>query len=316
MIDDRIGNTSPAPVAIDPIPRLLATPILDRHTNTCDLLLHSYSLENPLELYLGSLGPLPSSVWKSSAPAYGKKQVGDGLAIRIDGHHPSLTTIRGKEIFCSYPSDRPHALLVVELPNLDELLRATSVNSSSADRESVNHISDLPLSTTNPAQIDTLETSTPLRLDHDEMDDSPWLAEEEHIDASELTIQEALRNAEVAFNEDQTLGELTSTIIGDTSESVDDSTRNTIAGLESATHVVDQEDAEMDECEVQERQVPIFSQSLPMSKPEPGSQVDSSERRLLPLVFVRPSDNVLFAPGVNIVLTRNGPEAQWGESCT
>ena len=189
------GNVPTGP--IDPVPRLLARPTLHHQSRTLDLLLSPFSLDEVPDIYLGSIGPLPLSVWRSAAPRDSGKAGSELPAVRVDGNksqHPT-GTINGRKITTSWPSFVSHSLVVAELPDIERIQSA---------------MEEIPAKAGTGADTHQPSASSPI-VGNDNVGaekhegvggDSPWLADTDHLDTGELTIQEALRNAEDALQRD------------------------------------------------------------------------------------------------------------------
>jgi len=158
------------------------------------------------------MGPLPVSLWRSANPGDPTKPVGESAAIRVDGGSGSF--INGRRVTTLWPNYIPHTLFVVELPSKEETLRlltglgagdiaapALGPGTSAIEQQTSNGLGN---------QIERPQIGQPGRDDRTtspsgDIDDSPWLAEDEvigiDIPTGDMTIQEALRNAEDAFND-------------------------------------------------------------------------------------------------------------------
>ncbi|WVR07164.1 hypothetical protein IAU60_004205 [Kwoniella sp. DSM 27419] len=126
-------ETTPADFeSIDPIPRILVPPTFDSEENTLQLHISDYffarpdsdhlSVIEPLDIYLGPLGPLFVTTWKSTAPRNIPTpaipyDVAEGPDQSITRHHD------GSIVISSYPASMPHVIAVVHMPPTDQIIK-------------------------------------------------------------------------------------------------------------------------------------------------------------------------------------------------
>lgn len=161
------------------MPRLLAPPVLRLDHSTLDLTLsHFYVTDtsgqsHPFSVYLGPIGPLKTTTWRSVAPP--EKYYDQGTeypAVPYSGNADEHAHVaEERRVYSNFSYRVNHVIAMVELPEMDEIRRVM--------RECAN--SEAPP----PAAARPESGAT-----HGEGED--WLGV---IGAEELTIQEALRNA-------------------------------------------------------------------------------------------------------------------------
>lgn len=313
FVDQRIRAPSNIIKSIDVVPRVLSEPTIEHSSKTLDLLVHPFTPTDPLDVYLGSHGPLIRSLWSSTASRAGQKPSGVHAAVSIDDSAESQAMASRRYVTCSYPSDRPHCLLVVELPDMNILIRdkdqaapdtAVSANDTLQSRDSLSR----------PEQATTgLEDglSAPVHpVDPDEMDDSPWLAEHEHehVDSGELTIQEALRNAEVALHQDLALAnlsaaELTSSDFAMDAQGIEPITND--IPLDETPVAFEQHPEEENNVDEYKGSISTAHQALQMHRPAEQSGTNGEDISSLPIILVRRSDGVIFTTGWSVAMIRD-----------
>jgi hypothetical protein len=165
-----LGEPGSLPTAsLDPVPRLLVNPTINTDSTpaTLQLTLSDFfvpdeiGVPRPMHVYLGSLGPLRATTWRSVAP---KEKYFDPHslldAIPYNGGAEDVALPAGAPVVRSnFPHSVTHVIVSVELPPMDELVRAMQ-----------------------PPEVPN------------EVHEDPWLG----LGAGELTIQEALHNANKA----------------------------------------------------------------------------------------------------------------------
>ena len=241
---------------LDPVPYLLSEPKLHVDSLTLDLLVTPISNEL-FDVYIGEMGPLEVSVWRSASIRDNCK-MGDTPAVRIDGQQEG--PIRGRTITSAWPSHLPHHHLVVELPSAADLasMIETDVSGNGVPRSS---------------------------------EEEGWMAESEPMAAGELTIQEALRNAEDALQRG-----LDMSAFGEQ----DIAAYDTVAFGEAA--------ASQDLSNLPEAIENLSAPTLTLCT----SSVPDAEHKTLPLVLVRRSDGVGFGLGKGLkVYNDNGHRGEW-----
>ncbi|WVF71578.1 hypothetical protein IAT40_006386 [Kwoniella sp. CBS 6097] len=133
---------------IDPVPRILIPPVFHSNSNTLNLHLSEFffpsspssltppssssstPLFEPLEVYLGPIGPLYVTTWRSTAPRnlptlaipYLDNGNGNDNTSTTTNHYPSDRAHGG--VMSSFPADLKHVIVVVHMPDADEILGA------------------------------------------------------------------------------------------------------------------------------------------------------------------------------------------------
>ncbi|KAK4684818.1 hypothetical protein P7C73_g5343, partial [Tremellales sp. Uapishka_1] len=245
---------------IDPIPRLLAEPVIHQETNTLQLTLsdfpspdHLYQSQ-PLEIYLGPIGPLAISTWKSTARR-------DAFAQNYQKAIPyasASSTSPSPEVYTNFPEHIEHVIVVVDLPDPIYIIQTMQQCVSQEPLVPPSH-----------------ETST------------PWLPVDQ---SDELTIQEALRNAE---SSDFTLNDF-----------------QPQHGMEDA--FIDPALQSDSELFLPQTPPPDLATDLstethppPMALHVPPSEVRKNDMVPLPLLLIRKSDGVGYGTGRNVVAERH-----------
>jgi len=233
------------------------------------------------------MGPLPISLWRSISPGDSNKAGAESVAIRVDGEAASL--INGRKVTTTCSSYMTHTLFVVELPSREETIRtltdlgaepiAASTSTQGRDSQPLPSASE---QTGNVAEID----------------DSPWLAEDESITipTGEMTIQEALRNAENAFND---AIDLTAFEGIDTNFEGGHGSEQQAAGQDAQGQHQGHEDE-------QEQDV---GREVVLTKP--GVQQVVETELSLPILLVRKEDGVGFGTGSKLVFPRTVEGEEW-----
>ncbi|KAL1413625.1 hypothetical protein Q8F55_001403 [Vanrija albida] len=181
---------------LGPVPRLLVDPAFHPEPNTLDLTLSHFFVPDeaggatqPFSVYLGPIGPLSFSTWRSVAP---KDKYYDPAtvypAIHYDGSvgDPQQSgAADGQRVYSNFPYSVPHVIANVVLPDPEEVVRVTQEYAGAAQ----------PVDAIAPAtdQVEAETTEVPDTATAVAADDNSWLGV--MGPAGELTIQEALRNA-------------------------------------------------------------------------------------------------------------------------
>jgi hypothetical protein len=250
---------------VDPVLRLLSDPIVDSASSMMELVVNSYDDRHPYDIYLGPHGPLPYSAWRSTSSTSNGKNAATSAATWIGGQGVAAQPARA--VTSNFPASRPHAILAVHLPDIQQLLSFVE-------------------------KVETADTSSPSArpLDRSEVAEdiggSSW-EDPDQIDSGEMTIQEALRNAEDALHRGLGLEDFSTLPVLATSDlpaSVDDP-RTPV--LVNATDPDDH----------------IEEATLAMSSMKEKSGQSGNR---LPILFIRQSDGVGVAPGWQIELARDG----------
>ncbi|ORX36759.1 hypothetical protein BD324DRAFT_627075 [Kockovaella imperatae] len=278
---------------LDPIPRILAEPLYHHDLQVVDVILSEYHLmDSPLDVYLGPIGPLSVTIWRSTAPLERMmlKPGQQHTAVSLDAE--PLTTVQAP--LSDFPGATPHVLVRVEMPDADTII---SVMKSCAAAK---------------------EPKAPAI----EVENDGWPVDETQA------IQEALKNAEEAFNQDQNQQQQVVDSIDrvfetedmpiDPSIMVEQSTDGQADPTLEATEAmegdnVDQPQHEMliDNTELEARNPTSCSTMVQLSTPV------KEERRTdfvpLPFLLLR-SDGVGFGMGKSVVAERFPDESQSSET--
>ena len=151
-------------MALDPVPRLLAEPFFHHESMTIDLILAEFHLlDAPLDIFLGPIGPLTVTTWRSTAPTErsmtkSKAHPAEALDEKSTGPGP----------YCDFPGSTPHVLVRVEMPDPAQTIDVMTNCAALKEKK---------------AQQDT------------EGEGDGWVADDTKA------IQEALKNAEEAMNQ-------------------------------------------------------------------------------------------------------------------
>lgn len=115
---------------IDPIPRSLCPPVFRPDTNTLELTLSDFfSLDHlnrsePYQVYLGPLGPLQTSLYRSIAPP--KAGSDDGINPHFEAVPYSDSLAPGemyRSVRSDWPCTIPHVIVVIDMPRAEEIIR-------------------------------------------------------------------------------------------------------------------------------------------------------------------------------------------------
>ena len=208
---------------LDPIPRILADPVFHHDNNTIHIVLQEYYLkDNPLDVYLGPIGPLKVSTWRSTAPGDKAATKAKALlaAIPLDsdngenGEASNTSESRSKTVYSGFPGTIQHVLVVVDIPQPEMIMQvmkecaATKAQmnpqASAEDHRGVSGLLDQQAG-------DALTASAASAL---EIGDS-WITGAGDLGADQsntlgdgmeddtMAIQKALKNAQEAFNQAQ-----------------------------------------------------------------------------------------------------------------
>ena len=287
FFDGLAGTDSITTAPLDPIPRVLADPVFHAGNNTLDLIVSEFSLEDPLDVYLGPLGPLPVSTWHSTASS---DRLDPGLkcpAVPLD----EAAKARGM-VMSAFPSSVQHAIVVVDMPEPEDIVRAMQESKTEGDTGN------------NP----------PRQEQRTGQEVSPWgeVGRESPSDLGELTIQEALRNAESAGETSFTLSRLP--FEDEDQKVIDPEAPATTRAEPASDSMIEGYTGSLGTQQVTNYDAPLITLSMP--------QPDNRESDLLPLplLLVRRRDNVGFGTGRSVVAERLGSsegfgvgKAMWGE---
>ncbi|WWC61761.1 uncharacterized protein I303_104346 [Kwoniella dejecticola CBS 10117] len=118
--------------SIDPIPQILVPPIFNPQSYSLDVTLAQFYFassvviqeDEPLEIYLGPIGPLHYSLWRSTAPKSTPTP-----AIPFHPQSDLLTTSSGhahghglQQVMSAYPTDKRHTIVRIYIPSAGEVL--------------------------------------------------------------------------------------------------------------------------------------------------------------------------------------------------
>lgn len=182
-----LGDSGSLPsVSLDPVPRLLVDPVFRPEHNALNLTLSYFYVPDasgqslPMSVYLGPIGPLKVSTWRSVAPK--EKYYDPGAlypAVPYSGNPEDHSDIpEERRVLSNYPFSANHVIAMVELPEMAEVARAMREYGSKDEEE--------------PQQ-------PPPQAQRENEGEDVWLGMGAE---GELTIQEALRNANKENGED------------------------------------------------------------------------------------------------------------------
>lgn len=193
-----MGDAEALPkAALDPVPRLLVDPAFKSDQNTMDLTLSYFFIDNDqaqpqaLSLYIGPIGPLRVTTWRSVAPK--EKYFDPGAlypAVPFNGTNEEPPLPEGERVYSNFPFNIPHTIAKVELPGMEEILRVMKEcarEDAPPESAAVQEPADAQAPVAEPSDQQQPETG------HQTNADDPWLGA--MGPAGELTIQEALQNA-------------------------------------------------------------------------------------------------------------------------
>ncbi|WVQ67812.1 uncharacterized protein L199_006017 [Kwoniella botswanensis] len=110
---------------INPLPEILVSPTFDPQYNTVDLTLSQFhflssaapsGVDEPLEVYLGPIGPLYVTCWRSTS-----HKNTPTAAIPYQPTEESIDD--GEKVVSSFPADKKHVIVRVYLPEIEEIRR-------------------------------------------------------------------------------------------------------------------------------------------------------------------------------------------------
>ncbi|WWC89470.1 uncharacterized protein L201_004394 [Kwoniella dendrophila CBS 6074] len=129
----RLGSEA---TSIDPIPQILIPPKFDSEQNTLDLTLSQFHFpsssssssplqssqidDEPLEIYLGPIGPLYYTTWKSTSP---KNTPTLAIPFNRSRNQEVTDTINHYKVYSTYPSNKKHIIVQVHMPNAEEIIQ-------------------------------------------------------------------------------------------------------------------------------------------------------------------------------------------------
>lgn len=201
---------------MDPVPRLLVDPAFKPDLNSLDLTLSYFFVDDdqgqpqPLSVYIGPIGPLRVSTWRSVAPK--EKYFDPGAlypAVPYVGTNEEPPLPEGQRVYSNFPFNVPHTIAKVELPDMEEILR---VMKESADEETP-AVTQAVEETSGEQQpvADSSGHQQPEPTEQSTADDA-WLGA--MGPAGELTIQEALQNAGKSHAPEHNISEVLGSHVG------------------------------------------------------------------------------------------------------
>ena len=267
----------PAP-SIDPVPRLLDEPKFHTDSNTLDLVLSHFYSPDPLDVYLGPIGPLAVSTWQSIARPQKTYSTTEQRATPIDDSAQA-----GVRVMSAFPSTVPHVIVVVEMPSSEQIMRTM--------QECVSSIAN-GHGKTSDSQAGLANHQSPRWPE----------APEEH---GELTIQDPPRNAEKSGEADFDL----SILPFDPDMIIDPALQaEGQPGLPGEEHTMDSMGSpELDGKPAgltTEQPSESFPPPIVLSKPPQNAR--DHEMMPLPLLLVRRSDGVGYGSGLSVIAERLG----------
>lgn len=191
-----LGDVESVPRApLDPVPRLLVDPVFRPEQNTMDITLSYFFVDDdqghpqPLNVYIGPIGPLRVTTWRSVAPK--EKYFDPGAlypAVPYVGTNEEPQLPDGQRVYSNFPFNVPHAIAKIELPNTEEIIRV--MKESAAQEASLETPPDQQ-----PAEEQRVDENGGLPQEPTDQHaaEDAWLGA--MGPAGELTIQEALQNA-------------------------------------------------------------------------------------------------------------------------
>lgn len=176
---------------------MLVDPAYKPDQNTLDLTLSYFFVDDdhaqpqPLSVYIGPIGPLRVTTWRSVAPK--EKYFDPGAlypAVPYNGTNEEPPLPEGERVYSNFPFNVPHTIAKVELPATEEILR---VMKATAEEQTSSETTAAEKSAGEPAPVaESSGHQQPETGDQSAADDA-WLGA--MGPAGELTIQEALQNA-------------------------------------------------------------------------------------------------------------------------
>lgn len=272
-------------------------------SDTLDIIVADMPTDSPLDVYVGPVGPLPYTLWKSAAPPYlsCKPTLTREIvpAILLGGDD---VPINGRQILSSWPHDTRHVIMVVELPRVDEIVRAMqdikAQRTGSATGGERQSSSQPPQVDAAPRQADSVEQWV--------TGDTQDPQGEQPQPSEELTIQEALRNAGDALDIDLNRHDsVLDPFAPDEADLIHPLLRESGAtGTEPTSATPAQKDDKEDDASVK-----VFP---------PKQETRRTDNMTLPIVFVRKADGVGFGVGTSFAAKelphREYPQSEWSES--
>ncbi|ORY34107.1 beta-trefoil DNA-binding domain-domain-containing protein [Naematelia encephala] len=308
------GTLPSAP--LDPIPRILADPQLVAETNTLHLVLSDFyspdefDAPRPFEVYLGPIGPLTTSSWRSTAPPQDGLSSGQPpLAVLYDERDGEM--VPNREVRSAFPATTKHVLVVVEMPDAPSILRVMEELATKAREGDPGHATTNEIEGENaPVPIESQDNT--VDAPGDIWDSHTQEAEADQIMSSEgeLTIQQALQNAQAA----QATLDLDGSMIDPTLTS----TQPELSATKLSSPPAPFKSGEVEDV------IPVIAVADQEQEPPPiGLHVPERQKKTelvaLPLVLLRRRDGAGFGVGRSVVAERlvDGEgewrgNAQWG----
>ena len=292
---------------LDPVPRALTEPKFNSASNTLDLVVTDRFVDSePVEVFLGPIGPLPFTTYRSTAPPESVSRSMDGVYQALPyASNGEGSTEDERQVFSAFSSSIPHVIMVVEMPNPEEIIR---VMRECAALKGDQSIEDPPKGGNEGSRTEEA--------------DIPWVEK-----GDEMTIQEALKNAEDALDlaETQALDQAL-----DDSAAIDPALQTFGAADAEDLAVTTTNPAAENQQEPQDPEVSRALDEAMNLETSSGLEVGAlmpprEEKRVefvpLPVLLLRKSDGVGFGVGRSVVAERldNTDEEftmqpRWGES--
>lgn len=311
-LSDSADNAPSLPIApVNPIPQVLAPPSLDSQTNTIDLILSTVLDPNsqPIEIYLGSIGPLPYSTWASTSPSQTISGADESSMLRtpaIREHVMGNGDIHDsdREVYSSFPANVQHVIAVVEMPRPEEVLRAMQSLSTGMNIEDQSKGKGIEQrGSANPDTLQDVESNS------NPVNESGAILDNEATSMALASIPFDTEGNPLDLDQiDPAIREITGqpmSIDNDLTQAPDNDTYQANQPQEGEQSIY------------QTQPLP-----LPVHLNEPVQAVKSSDLLPLPILLIRKSDGLGFGTGSSVVAERMVMEdgegvvpgsAQWGE---
>lgn len=153
--EDGSGGVPEGPV--DPVPRPLLAPTFRPEANTLELTMSDFFSNDAFgraqkyEVYLGPIGPLHTTTYRSTAPA----ESATDTAAKVDGDGPQWEAVpylddgsQGEtqhfSVRSNYPCNLPHVIAVVAMPRAEEIIRTMQECFAEAQYQATSTLHALP----------------------------------------------------------------------------------------------------------------------------------------------------------------------------
>ena len=168
----------------------MTDPVFHPRSHTLDILLSNFDPStSDFDIFLGPIGPLHYTLWRSTAPSEPLIKPGYlGVGYPALCLYGDVVSVNERQITSLWPCTVAHTIVVVELPTTNAIVRVMQ------SLTPANTVEDQPQK--EPVRI--RDDAPDVSMDHSWMTDAA--NENHHLDhPGELTIQEALENAENAL---------------------------------------------------------------------------------------------------------------------